>query len=389
MAAKLKIVYLINEISDGGAETLVKDYVSHLDHNIFDIYIITDMESDTKSANYRTLYRKGIKIYCPFINSGKGLVNFILFQIQNKILRHTPLKIINKYKKWYIKHLILRIKPNIIHSHMMVLKYLVPCAKKIDGVKLFYTCHSLPHRYFNNNECKEELDAANLLIKNYSLTLIGLHREMQSELNTLFNINNSIIIHNGVDLDRFHDVRKNKERNQIRKNLNIPQNAFVLGHVGRFIWIKNQSFIVDVFYELSKIQENVFLLLVGNGDAFDIVRKLTKLGLEKKSLILSNRQDVPELLLSMDTFIFPSLFEGFPIACIEAQAMGLRCLISKSITRDVFFGPRAIPMDLKEPAENWAKVALDFSIQGPYAGDIEEFDINVVLKRLSALYRLR
>ena len=117
MTMKLKLVYLISEISDGGAETLVKDYTLNLDHNIFDVFIITDMESDTKSANYRTLYGKGIKIYCPFINLGEGLVNFTLFKIQNKILSFVPQKIIIAYKKWYIKHLIRRIKPNIIHSH--------------------------------------------------------------------------------------------------------------------------------------------------------------------------------------------------------------------------------------------------------------------------------
>ena len=310
MTMKLKLVYLISEISDGGAETLVKDYTLNLDHNIFDVFIITDMESDTKSANYRTLYGKGIKIYCPFINLGEGLVNFTLFKIQNKILSFVPQKIIIAYKKWYIKHLIRRIKPNIIHSHLMVLKYLVSCAKNLNGVKLFYTCHSLPHRYFNKNECKEELDAATFLIKNYSLKLIGLHREMQNELNTIFNTNNTIVINNGADLDRFYGVQKNKEKKNIRDCLHIPQNAFVLGHVGRFIWIKNQSFIVDVFYELSKIQKNVFLLLVGNGDSSEIIHKLTKFRLEKKSLILSNRQDIPELLLSMDAFIFPSLFEG-------------------------------------------------------------------------------
>lgn len=386
MAAKLKIVYLISEISDGGAETLVKDYVSHLDHNIFDIYIITDMESDTKSANYRTLYRKGIKIYCPFINSGKGLVNFILFQIQNKILRHTPLKIINKYKKWYIKHLILRIKPNIIHSHMMVLKYLVPCAKKIDGVKLFYTCHSLPHRYFNNNECKEELDAANFLIKNYSLTLIGLHREMQSELNKLFSTKSTIIIRNGINLDKFRIVKKNKDKKSARKDLRIPQDAFVLGHVGRFTWIKNQSFIIDIFQELSNQKNNTFLLLVGSGDSSEISHKLDQNGLKGKYLILSNRQDIPEILLCMDAFVFPSLFEGLPLACIEAQAMSLRSFISDTVTKDVFFTPNAIPLSLNQSALFWANAILDSKIQGPYINNIDDFDLKKVLANLYKQY---
>ncbi|WP_175547205.1 glycosyltransferase [Fibrobacter sp. UWCM] len=378
---------MISEISDGGAETLVKDYVLHLDHNIFDVYVVTDMESDAQSANYRTLYEKGTKIYCPFINSGKGRLYSILVQIQNRILRHVPQKFINIYQKWYIKHLIQRIKPDVIHSHLKVLKYLVPCAKFLNETKLFYTCHSIPCRYFNKKECKEEFDAATFLIKNFSLTLIGLHREMQNELNTLFNINNSIVVHNGIDLDRFYEIQKNKERKQIRMNLGIQQKAFVLGHVGRFIWIKNQSFIVDVFYELLKKKENAFLLLVGNGDSSEISRKLEQKGLKEKYLILSNRQDVPEILLCMDVFLFPSFFEGFPLACIEAQAIGLKCCISDTINKDVFLGHNAIPISLSDPAEQWAQKILDNKIQGPYIGDIEEFDIKTITKNLSTLYR--
>ncbi|SHG37000.1 Glycosyltransferase involved in cell wall bisynthesis [Fibrobacter sp. UWCM] len=387
MTTKLKLIFLISEISDGGAETLVKDYVLHLDHNIFDVYVVTDMESDAQSANYRTLYEKGTKIYCPFINSGKGRLYSILVQIQNRILRHVPQKFINIYQKWYIKHLIQRIKPDVIHSHLKVLKYLVPCAKFLNETKLFYTCHSIPCRYFNKKECKEEFDAATFLIKNFSLTLIGLHREMQNELNTLFNINNSIVVHNGIDLDRFYEIQKNKERKQIRMNLGIQQKAFVLGHVGRFIWIKNQSFIVDVFYELLKKKENAFLLLVGNGDSSEISRKLEQKGLKEKYLILSNRQDVPEILLCMDVFLFPSFFEGFPLACIEAQAIGLKCCISDTINKDVFLGHNAIPISLSDPAEQWAQKILDNKIQGPYIGDIEEFDIKTITKNLSTLYR--
>ena len=386
MTTKLKLIFLISEISDGGAETLVKDYVLHLDHNIFDVYVVTDMESDAQSANYRTLYEKGTKIYCPFINSGKGRLYSILVQIQNRILRHVPQKFINIYQKWYIKHLIQRIKPDVIHSHLKVLKYLVPCAKFLNETKLFYTCHSIPCRYFNKKECKEEFDAATFLIKNCSLTLIGLHREMQNELNTLFNINNSIVVHNGIDLDRFYEIRKNKERKQIRMNLGIQQKAFVLGHVGRFIWIKNQSFIVDVFYELLKKKENAFLVLVGNGDSSEISRKLEQKGLKEKYLILSNRQDVPEILLCMDVFIFPSLFEGFPLACIEAQAMGLRCLISDSITKDVFFNQSAIPISLKKSAQSWTKAILDKEIKGPYHNDINRFDLTTIMNHLYALY---
>lgn len=386
MAKKIKLIFLINEISDGGAETLVKDYALHLDRDIYDIFIVTEIESDVNSANYRTLRKKGVKIFCPFFNFEKKSTNAIPIYVQNIIHTHIPKKIIDVYKKWYIKHIILRLKPNIIHSHMTVLKYLVPCKKNLKGIKLFYTCHSLPRRYFNSNECKEELEAASFLIKNHSLMLIGLHSEMQNELNAMFNINNTIIIHNGIDLEKFHNVRNCKEKKQIRNNLHIPENAFVLGHIGRFIWIKNQSFIVDVFLEIIKRKSNSFLLLIGNGDSSETVKKLSSYGLDGKYSILSNRQDIPELLLCMDAFIFPSFFEGFPLACIEAQAMGLKCFISDSVTKDVFFNSKAIPISLKKTSQSWANAILDNEIQGPYHNDINNFDLTMIVNQLGTLY---
>ena len=334
MIKKIKLVYLINEISDGGAETLVKDYALNLDKSLFDVFILTDMESDVCSANYKTLAENRIKLFCPFFNiqknsTGKKIFSFVI----NSLLFHIPNKWKKKYQFWYIQHKIRKIKPDVIHAHLTVLRYLAPYSKLLRGTKIFYTCHSLPQRYFNFSERKDELEAAKILLKKNSLTFIALHQEMQQELNKLFSINTTIIVHNCIKLDRFYRARKSNQKTFIRAKNNIPKEVFVIGNVGRFIWIKNQSFIIDVFLEIIKRKSNSFLLLIGNGDSSEIVKKLSSYGLDGKYSILSNRQDIPELLLCMDAFIFPSFFEGFPLACIEAQAMGLKCVISDSISK--------------------------------------------------------
>ena len=381
-------MYLINEISDGGAETLVKDYALNLDKSLFDVCILTDMESDVYSANYKTLTKNKIKLFCPFFNIQKNSIQGKIFSfIIQTLLFHIPHKWKKKYQFWYIQHKIRKIKPDVIHAHLTVLRYLVPCSKLLCGVKIFYTCHSIPQRYFNFSERKDELEAAETLLKNNSLTLISLHQEMQQELNNLFKINSTIIVHNGIDLDRFYRARKSNQKTFLRENNHIPKDAFVIGNVGRFIWIKNQSFIVDVFLEIIKRKSNSFLLLIGNGDSSEIVKKLSSYGLDSNYSILSNRQDIPELLLCMDVFIFPSFFEGFPLACIEAQAMGLKCVISDSISHDVFLNSNAIPFSLSEPAKNWAETVLDNDVHGPYFGNIEDYDIHEIIKELSSLYK--
>lgn len=388
MTKKIKLIFLINEISDGGAETLVKDYVLNLDKNSFDVSVVTDMRSDVYSANYHFLKEKKIKIYCPFLNIYDNTwVKKIISRLIQILLFHIPEKWKEKYQFWYVRHKIKKINPDVIHAHLIVLKYLASCSKRLRNVKLFYTCHSLPYRYFNTSERKDNLNAAKYLIKNNSLTLVALHGDMQNELNKLFNIDSTIVIHNGVDLKRFYNVKRNESKDRLRKKNHIPSGAFVIGNIGRFIWIKNHKFIIDVFIEISKKKPNSFLLMIGNGYTSEIIQKLESNGLSGRYLILSNSRDIPELLLCMDVFLFPSLFEGFPLACIEAQAMDLKCCISDTINRDVFLGHNAIPISLSDSAEQWTQKILDDKIQGPYNGNIEEFDIQTIVKKLSTLYR--
>ena len=387
MKKKQKVVFLINQISDGGAETLVKDYALNLNKDDFDIFIVTDTISDNTSANFRFLQEKNITIYCPFASYSRNFICRFHYRIRNLFLRLFFSKKIQKFQFQYIKHTLFKIRPDIIHAHLFVLKYIPPCLPVLHNTKIFYTCHSIPQRYFNNLDCKDNFQVAKFLCEKTSLTFIGLHEEMRIELDKMLNTKKSITLHNGIDLNRFHTYLKNNLHTNIRAHLNIPADAFVVGHIGRFFWIKNQSFILDIFRNILKYNPKAHLLLIGNGDLHEITSKLNYYNLNNKCSILSNRMDIPELLHCMDVFLFPSYLEGFPLACIEAQAMGLRCLISKNVTKEVFFSSKALPMDIEDPAEKWAKAALDKNIQGPYIGNIEEYDINIVLKKLSALYK--
>ncbi|PWJ63063.1 MULTISPECIES: glycosyltransferase [unclassified Fibrobacter] len=383
---KTKVVYLINEISDGGAETLVKDYALNLDKNLYDVFIITESECAHDSANYKILQNNKIKIYSALSSYNETFRSKLYYIIKCKLLSLIPYHFIKKFQTWYIKRSLRKIKPQIIHAHMQVLKHLVPIAQELDQVKLFYTCHSLPVRYFNQKECLDEFLAAKFLISNNNLTLIGLHEEMREELNSIFKIDSTKTLRNCVNLNRFYSVLNKKEKKTIRRQENIPQDAFVIGHVGRFIWIKNHNFIIEIFKKLHQKNNKAFLLLVGAGDTSEITQKLSSYKLDGCYKILSNRTDVPELLLCMDTFLFPSYFEGLPIACIEAQAMGLRCLISQTITKDVFFSQMAIPANIEDSADKWVEMILNKEYTGTYTNDIEKFNIKNVMKDLIRIY---
>lgn len=166
-----------------------------------------------------------------------------------------------------------------------------------------------------------------------------------------------IILNNAIDLNQF--AFKQDIRDRIREELNI-NDKLVIGHVGRFAKQKNHEFLIDIFAEIVKIQPNSVLLLVGNGDLLPIIKeKVTKLQLNDKVIFTDVRSDVNHILMGMDIFVFPSFFEGMPNTIIEAQATGLPCVISNTITEEVKITNLVNFMSLNDKAELWAKKTLE------------------------------
>lgn len=168
---------------------------------------------------------------------------------------------------------------------------------------------------------------------------------------------NTVIIKNGINVERF---KFNIEiREKIQKKLNI-QDKFVIGHVGRFVSQKNHKFIIECFNEVYKKNKNAVLLLIGEGELeAEIKNKVSELKLEENIKFLGLRKDVNEIMQAMDIFLLPSLFEGLPIVGIEAQAAGLKCIMSDTITEEVNITNRVTFLSLeKNSLKEWATEIL-------------------------------
>jgi glycosyltransferase involved in cell wall biosynthesis len=142
------------------------------------------------------------------------------------------------------------------------------------------------------------------------------------------------LLYCGIDLTPFQDQVNSTQR---RQELGIPQNAFVIGHVGRFTEQKNHTFLVEIVSEVAKREPRTHLLLVGEGELqSSIEQKVTHLGLTNRVTFAGSRSDIPKLMQGvMDVFLLPSLHEGLPLVLLEAQAAGLHSIISNIITSEV------------------------------------------------------
>ena len=141
-----------------------------------------------------------------------------------------------------------------------------------------------------------------------------------------------VFIHNALNFD---DYKLNKQkRNQLREELNIDKNI-VIGHVGRLNYQKNHKFLLNVFAKYHEIEPEAILICVGTGELKQELMEYTKkLQIVEFVKFLDARADVNELYSAMDLYVFPSLFEGMPNTVIEAQANGLDCIISSTITKE-------------------------------------------------------
>lgn len=164
------------------------------------------------------------------------------------------------------------------------------------------------------------------------------------------------LIKNAIDVKRFRfnsNIREN-----IRDKLGV-QNDFVIGHIGRFTYQKNHIFMLEMLKELIKIRPEIRLLLVGNyecnrGISEAFFRKLREYNLEKYVILTGPQINVKDYYSAMDCFILPSLFEGLPIVGIEAQANGVPCIFSDTITKELSIGANVRFLPLND-AKLWAE----------------------------------
>jgi glycosyltransferase involved in cell wall biosynthesis len=162
----------------------------------------------------------------------------------------------------------------------------------------------------------------------------------------------------GIDMAPFQEYINTID---VRTELGIPANAFVIGHVGRFQEQKNHHFLLKIFAEVVKREPQAYLLLVGEGPLRqNIEQQVLQMGLRDQVIFAGSRSDVPKMMIhAMDVFLLPSLSEGLPVVGIEAQAACLSLILSDVITEELNqIQPLLQKISLSQPDSVWADAVL-------------------------------
>lgn len=171
----------------------------------------------------------------------------------------------------------------------------------------------------------------------------------------MFGKNRFEVLHNGIETGIY---RYNQEkRKEFRKKIHMKE-EFLIGHAGQFDAQKNQRFLLKVFAQTSEKQENIRLLLAGNGPDFEeIMDEIDKHPYKERIIVLGDSSQMDYVYNAVDLFVLPSLFEGLPLVLVEAQAAGLTCLVSDRVSHeaDLSGNIEFLPVDSTDVWENAIK----------------------------------
>ena len=162
------------------------------------------------------------------------------------------------------------------------------------------------------------------------------------------------IINNGIDIDRFKFSEE--KRDEIRHEFGIEDDTKVILDVSRFAPVKNHEFLIDIFTEYLKLNENSKLILIGEGEEKEsILQKVKELNIENRVIFAGQRTDTNKIYSAADVYVIPSKDEGLNISVCEAQINGLKCFMSTNVdTRSNITGNVKF-LSLEETPKKWAE----------------------------------
>ena len=329
----IRVASVIGRYIGGGVEAVTINYYRNIDKNKVQLDFICD--EDSTNIPYEEIERMGGKV-------------IIIPSYSKPFKYHKALKRVLKEGNY-----------KIIHSNINTLSVFSLFAAKCAGVPV-----RIAHSHSTTNKKEKKKNLMKQVLRPFS-KVFATDYMCCSELagrwlfgNKEYDKGNVYLLNNAIDLDKFkynESLRKKK-----RKELGIKDDTLVIGHIGRFVAQKNHDFLIDIFNEIHKKNNNSILLLAGQGPLIeDIKNKVKELNLDDNVKFLGQRNDANELYQAFDVFLLPSLYEGLPVVGVEAQAAGLLCYLSDDMTKETKVLDITKFMSLNNMPKEWADNILD------------------------------
>ena len=366
----IKVLHILSSLDGGGVESLLYSYYKNMDRNQFrfDFAIF-----DTKVGKMEDLFVKlGSRIY-RLPPKRNGL--------------HKSLDTLNQVIKSG--------SYDIVHSHQNMNAIFAMYIAKKNHVNV-----RIAHSHYGNIPHAQLLEKQSIrfflrpILKSLATEWFACSKSAAVALWGRKDSSKVTILYNAIDLESF--AYDSKTRMEVRRRLGI-ENKVVLGCVARLNAQKNLIFLLKVFSTLAKNNENICLVIVGDGDQREEIEDyIYQYKLNNSVILLGNRNDVADIIKGFDMFVLPSAFEGLGIVYIESQAAGIPTLASDKVPLDTKITDLITYLPINDPSiwVNYIQNKL-YSVSNEYSGDklryIEQvraahYDIVCESKRLEQLY---
>lgn len=330
--SKIKILQYTSSMNRAGAETLLMNIYRNIDREKFEFHFITHYK--VKSDYEDEIIKLGGKII---------------------YIDRPRIKTLAKFKKDF-KNLVDTYGPyDAVHTHMQLFNSIILKESKRNNIKI-----RISHAHLNGDYSKSTVfrkiyeKISKHLINKYSNYKMSCSYEAGKYL---YNSNDFILLNNAIDINQF---RESNNEYFIHNELNLERNTKIITNIARFVPAKNHEFIINIFSEIIKRNNNYRLILVGEGE---LLYKIKNICEEKKIsqyvYFLGVRSDINKILESTHVFFMPSILEGLPVALVEAQAAGIKCVVSNNIPTQCDLGLGIVKsLDLSSSNLDWVESIL-------------------------------
>lgn len=367
-----KIVYFSHGLSANGIETFLVNVLEKLDKTKYDATVVIAIDKGVDCLHEQRVLDMGVKV-----------------------VRMGDLDSLLKKFAYYLKVKSFLEKSNfdIAHSNMDLLNGITLSLAKKAGIEK-RICHA--------HTSKSQFQAHGIVAKMVMGIQKSYHSNMKKSILScstdrvacssvageyFYDENDYELIYNGIDLEAYE---KASASNELKEEIGLPVDiVHTIVSVGRLTAVKNPLFAIEVIAELKKIRNDFRYIWVGEGELHEASEeKIAELGLEDTIILTGVRTDIPQVLACCDCFLMPSLFEGLPFSLVEAQAAGLKCVVSDVVTKTADIG-LVNYFSLDKSAKEWAEEinrVLDLPVPVKDAEKAKLFDISNTVSQLEKIY---
>lgn len=327
----IRVLHIVGKMDRAGAETMLMNLYRHIDRTQvqFDFVTFTTDQGDYDEE----ILALGGKIYPILANNSIER----MFKLTSFLKQHPEYR--------------------IIHAHMLLNNAFHLLAAKRAGIQ-----HRISHSHSTSNS------KSGLVAKLYEKFAIYLNKKLSTKkiacgeeaAEYLFKSNKNVwILKNAIDLQLYNDISSTNKNSW--KVVKSDLQGLKIIQVGRLNKVKNHAFSLEIAKRLKEQDVSFTFFIVGQGPFQDIIKKnIQDYGLEENVFLLGVRNDVPNLMAGADVMLMPSLHEGFPVVLVESQAVGLPCLASNNISKEVNLGLDLIEFKSLTEIDSWIQYLTHF-----------------------------